>query len=264
MLIAQLTDIHVRPQRVLYQDVVDSNRMLLNAIDHLHSLDRRPDLVVITGDIVDKGHPDEYDNALELLKRLTIPYLVLPGNHDDRQAFRSAFSHHSYLPKFGPLHFCVDEHPIRIVGLDTTVPDLHHGALNDFGLSWLEKTLSQDKAKPTLILMHHPPFRTGIPYLDKYRCMNANSIETILRSFTNIEAILCGHVHRLIVRRWAGTVVIASPSTVTEIALQLNPKSKPQSFLGPRGCMLHLWNPEDGLVSHLSHIEKQDGPYPFF
>jgi len=44
VLIAQLSDVHVRPTGQLYKGVADSNRMLGDAIEHLHGLDRRPDL----------------------------------------------------------------------------------------------------------------------------------------------------------------------------------------------------------------------------
>ena len=264
MLIAQLSDLHVRPEGFLYKDVANSNDFLSNAIDHLHSLDRRPDLVVLTGDIVDCGSLVEYENAWRILRTLTIPYLVLPGNHDNRENLRKTFFTHTYLPTTGPMHFCVDDYPVRVVGLDTTIPSKHNGEIGNSGIEWLRATLSEDREKPTLVLMHHPPFVSGIPYLDEYRCMDSVSIGNVLKDFSNIEAVLCGHVHRLMVRRWAGTVVIASPSTATEIALQLNPGANPQSFLGPRACMLHLWSPEEGLVSHLSHINKFDGPYPFF
>lgn len=264
MLIAQLSDLHVRPEGLFYEDVADSNDLLYRAIDHLHSLDRRPDLVVLTGDIVDSGSLVEYANALKILSRLTIPYLVLPGNHDNRENFRKTFLSHTYLPTSGPMHFCVDDHPVRVVGLDTTVISKHHGEIGDSGAKWLRTTLTEDREKPTLVFMHHPPFVSGIPYLDEYRCVDSASIGNVLKDFSNIEAVLCGHVHRLMVRRWAGTVVIASPSTATEIALQLDPGANPQSFLGPCACMLHLWRPEEGLVSHLSHINEFEGPYPFF
>lgn len=67
MLIGQLSDMHIRPKGQLYHGVADSNRMLTQAIQHLHSLDRSPDLVLLTGDVVDEGHPDEYAAARELL-----------------------------------------------------------------------------------------------------------------------------------------------------------------------------------------------------
>ena len=112
--------------------------------------------------------------------------------------------------------------------------------------------------------MHHPPFVSGIPYLDEYRYVEAAPLESVLRSHSNIEAVLCGHVHRSMIRRWAGTVVVACPSTTTEIALQLRPEAEPLSYVGPPACLLHLWNPCHGLVSHTSYIGKYPGPYAFF
>jgi 3',5'-cyclic-AMP phosphodiesterase len=113
-------------------------------------------------------------------------------------------------------------------------------------------------------LIGDPTWSSGIPYLDEYRYINDDGLGSVLRSFPNIEAVLCGHVHRSMVRRWAGTIAIACPSTTTEIALQLRAESEPRSHLGPPACMLHLWSAAHGLVSHTSFIGNYPGPYPFF
>ena len=84
MCIRDRSDIHVRPRGRLYKDVVDSNRQFSEAIAHLQALDRQPDLVLITGDLVDEGRPDEYACLRELLSELTLPCRVIPGNHDSR------------------------------------------------------------------------------------------------------------------------------------------------------------------------------------
>jgi 3',5'-cyclic AMP phosphodiesterase CpdA len=264
MLIAQLSDVHVRPRGQRYKGVADSNRMFAEAIEHVQSLDRRPDLVVLTGDLVDEGHPDEYAMAVELLGALEIPYLVMPGNHDERNALRAAFPGHTYLPAHGPMHYHVDDFAVRIVALDVCVPGRHHGELDDQGLQWLARTLSERPDQPTVVLMHHPPFASGIPYLDGCRFADSAPLAAVLESFSHVEAVLCGHVHRSMVRRWAGTIVAACPSTTTEIALQLRPDAAPQSFLGPPACLLHWWDPAHGLVSHTSYIGHYPGPYPFF
>src|SRR6185436_10509013 len=98
MLFAQLSDVHVRPRGQLYKGVADSNGMLVAAIAHLHGLDRRPDLVIVSGDLVDEGQPDEYATAVSVLGTLAIPFIVMPGNHDHRDNFRAAFAAHAYLP----------------------------------------------------------------------------------------------------------------------------------------------------------------------
>jgi 3',5'-cyclic-AMP phosphodiesterase len=263
MLIAQLSDPHIRPAGVLYQGVADSNRMFAEAIAHLHQLDRRPDLLLLTGDLVDEGLPQEYAMVRELLRATTIPYLVIPGNHDHREHFRKAFTDQAYLPAEGPLHYCVDAHPVRIIGLDTCIPGKHHGHTDAQSLAWLSQVLSEGSGKPTLIMMHHPPFMSGIPYMDTYRYMDTQPLEAVIRGAPGVEMVVCGHVHRTMLRRWAGTVVCACPSTTTLIALQLQADAPPQSYIGPRACMLHLWDEGHGMISHLSHIGDFEGPYPF-
>ena len=264
MLIAQLSDIHVRPSGELYKGLVDSNRMFLDAIEHLEQLDQRPDLVMITGDLVDDGDPREYRTVVDLLQTLTIPYLVLPGNHDRRDALLHAFESHTYLPTTGPLNYCIDTYPLRIVALDSCLRGKHEGALEPSSLDWLQSTLAADRTKPTLIVLHHPPFVSGIPYLDTYRFIDHRPLEAIVSSCDNIEAVLCGHVHRPMFRRWAKTVVAACPSTTTQIALQFQARASPKSYQGPASCLLHIWNPEHGLISHVSYIGKYPGPYAFF
>lgn len=283
LLIAQLSDIHLRPRGRLYKDVTDSNQQFRAAIHHLQTIDRRPDLVVITGDLVDEGHADEYASVLELLKELAMPCLVMPGNHDDRERLRAVMAElrssadspasavgsllpppGALLPAPAPLHYVVETFPVRIVAFDACVPGRHHGQASENDLAWLERALTADRTKPTLLLMHHPPFVSGIPYLDQYRYFGEAALAELVRAAPNIEAVLCGHVHRLMTRRWAGTQVLACPSTTTEIALQLQPDASPKSYLGPPACLLHWWTPSHGLVSHLSHIGSFAGPFPFF
>src|SRR6478609_7626844 len=132
MLIAQLSDPHVRPDRVLYHAVACSNAQFPPAIAELHALDPRPDLVLLSGDLVDEGTPPEYAKLRALLRGLEIPSLVIPGNHDDRDAFRSAFRDHDYLPDTGPLQYAAGTYgPVRIVALDVTLPGRHHGAIDE-------------------------------------------------------------------------------------------------------------------------------------
>jgi 3',5'-cyclic-AMP phosphodiesterase len=264
MIVAQISDPHVCASGVLYKGVADSNRMLQEAIDHIHQLDVEPDLVLITGDIVGDGFPEEYEVALRILENLKIAYLVMPGNHDHHVNFRMAFGAHIYLPLNGQLHYAVDDYPLRIVSFDACHDGEHHGAADAIGLAWLDETLSANETKPTLLLLHHPPFISGISYLDEYRFFDDGKLEAMVRKHRNIEAVLVGHVHRSIVHKWAGTIVQCCPSTTTEIALRLNPEAQPQSYLGPPACLIHVWNEKVGLVTHLSYIGKYEGPFNFF
>lgn len=263
LLIAQLSDLHVRPKGELYKGVADSNQMLTDAIRHLQRLDRQADLVLISGDLVDEGRPEEYSMLRELLAELSTPYFVIPGNHDERENFRTTFADHQYLPATGALHYCIDDYPVRIIALDSTVCGEHYGRLDEAGLAWLEACLSSAEDKPTIVMLHHPPFLSGISYMDSYRLLEPERLASVLARHSNVELVVCGHLHRSMTRRWAGTLVSSCPSTTTEIALQLNPTAKSRSMVGPRACMLHHWQPNQGLLTHISNIGPFGGPYPF-
>jgi len=259
MLVAQISDPHVRPIGEHYKDAVDSNRMFADAIEHLNHLDPRPDLVLLTGDLVDEGQEAEYASLRALLAALERPCLLMPGNHDDRETLARCFPDHGYLPRQGPKHFTMDCPPLHIVALDTTVPGDHHGAVDDAGLAWLEAALQAAKGAPTLVLMHHPPIVTGIPYIDKYMCRQPERLEAVVGRFPNVERVLCGHVHRPIVQRWAGTLLERRHE---RCIAHLRPDAPPASFREPPACLLHRWH--DGtLVTHTSYIGRFDGPYPF-
>jgi Icc protein len=197
VLIAQLSDPHVRPDGELYQGVVDSNAMFVSAIAHVNALDPRPDLVLLSGDLVDKGDPAEYAMLRRLLAALDIPTLVIPGNHDNREAFRAAFGDYRYLPAAGPMNYVAASHgPVRIIGFDVTLPGLHHGAIDEAGARWLDEALAAEPNRPTVIMMHQPPFESGVPYLDDYLCRDGGRLAEVVARHANVERIVCGHVHR--------------------------------------------------------------------
>ena len=91
MLIAQITDLHIDEPGGFMRRFVDANAKLERAIDYLHTRVERPDAVVATGDLTNDGRPEQFDLLRALLERLEIPIYLIPGNHDEREVFRSAF-----------------------------------------------------------------------------------------------------------------------------------------------------------------------------
>lgn len=264
MLIAQLSDPHVRPEGVLYQGVVDSNAQFATAIAQVNALDPRPDLVLLTGDLVDHGQEDEYTTLLRLLEALHIPVLAIPGNHDEREAFRRAFAGQPWLPAGGPIDYVVgDRGALRVVALDVTLPGHHHGVMSEAAAVWLDDVLSAEPERPTIVMMHQPPFATGIPYMDPYDCREGHRLAAVIERHPQVERILCGHVHRLMQMRFGGTLLCTAPSTTTTIALQLRPDARPASYIEPPGMLLHHWQEGRGLVSHFVPIGTFPGPFPF-
>lgn len=264
MLIAHLSDPHVRPEGELYQGVVDSNAQFAAAIAHVNALDPRPALVLLSGDLVDHGHAGEYAMLARLLADLAIPVLAIPGNHDERNAFRTAFAGQSWLPASGPINYAVGTlGPVRIVTLDVTLRGLHHGAVSEEGAAWLERVLSEEPARPTIVMMHQPPFDTGIPYMDPYSCREGQRLAAVVARHPQVERILCGHVHRVMQIRFGGSTLCTAPSTTTAIALQLRPDAAPASHIEPPAMLLHHWREGTGLITHFVPIGTFPGPYPF-
>lgn len=264
MIIAQLSDPHVCAPGELYQGQVDSNAMFEAAIQRLNALEPAPDLVVITGDLTEHATAIEYEHVRALLAPVRQPILAIPGNHDEREAFRCAFVDLG-LPAAGPLHFSSVEHgPVRIIGLDISVPGHHHGDFDEATEGWLGAVLAAEPDRPTLILMHQPPFETGIGFIDTYRCFGSRRLEALVARYPVIERVLCGHVHRHIVRRFGGTLLMTAPSTTTAIALRLGAGDEPASYVEPPAMLLHHWRPDGGLVTHHVPIDVGTGPLPFF
>ena len=81
--------------------------------------------MVISGDLVDFGRPDEYALLATELARLHMPFYLVPGNHDVREHLLATFASHTYLPlnAHAPLDWVVEEHPVRLIGLDTPSVD---------------------------------------------------------------------------------------------------------------------------------------------
>jgi 3',5'-cyclic-AMP phosphodiesterase len=263
MLIVQITDTHVtRPGEQAY-GVVDTATCLERAVAALNALDPLPDLAVVTGDLVDRGEAEEYAHLRVLLAPLRMPVVVIAGNHDSREELRTAFAADGYLPRDGFLHFTIDDYPLRLVALDTLVPGQGGGTLCAERLAWLDQALAAAPDRPTVVLMHHPPFATGIAGMDRIGLVGAAEFAGIARRHPQVERILCGHLHRAIAARFAGTLAGTAPSTAHQLMLDIDRDLPPRFTLEPAGYQLHQWRQDAGLVTHTALIGDWPGPYPF-
>ena len=264
MLIAQLSDPHIKSPGQLLYDRVDTAGYLERAVAHVLKLDPLPDVVVMTGDLVDGGKPEEYAHLRRLIAPLPMPVYVIPGNHDAREPLRAAFADKGYFPASGFLQYAVEGWPIRLIALDTLVEGKGHGELCAERLAWLEARLGEQPDKPTMLFMHHPPFDCGIETCDKSRLLDgADRLAALVRRHGNIERATCGHVHRPIQVRWAGTMASIAPSTAHQATLDLHEHSRLTMMMEPPAIALHQWRPGTGLVTHVSYVGEFDGPKPF-
>jgi 3',5'-cyclic AMP phosphodiesterase CpdA len=251
VVIAQMSDTHIGEPGYRCAGVVDTAALLEQAVEHVNRLD--PDIVLVTGDLVDSGGVGEYAHLRSLLARLDAPVHLLPGNHDDREAMRSAF------PRFQRV---VEAGPVLLILLDDVIPGSPCGRLGDEQLAWLDLTLAADPRRPTVVALHHPPFLTGIAHMDAMGLEDAAAFGQVIERHPHVERVVCGHLHRPIVTRWCGTLALTAPSVAHQVALDLGPDGPARFVFEPPAVLLHRWS-DGGLVTHVSYVGAYDGPYRF-
>ena len=263
MLLAQISDLHVMPKGEVAYGRVDTAGMLREAIAHLNRLDPQPEAVLITGDLADKGQRAAYAHLREILADLRAPYYVIPGNHDKVAEFRLAFADQPYLPTTGEfINYAIESLPLRLVALDSIVPGRTRGTLCDERLAWLDRTLAERPDAPTLVMMHHAPFVTGLQHLDEVGMDRSDALERVIARHPQVERVLCGHVHRSTQIRFGGTIVSTCPSTAHQAALDLRPNGIDSFTLEPPGFQLHRWTGRV-LFTHTLNVGRFEGPFPF-
>ncbi|QKG24860.1 phosphodiesterase [Actinomadura verrucosospora] len=245
-IIAQLSDIHLAAGRD--GEVDDGSgpvRALRAAVSSLLALPARPDAVVLTGDLADGGLPEEYARLHALLSPLPMAVYPMPGNHDDRDALRTAFADHPAVVATGvapqaPVQYAVDVAGVRLVCCDTTVDGHPHGHLSEERLAWLDKTLAAAPGAPTVVATHHPPFPIGIRFIDDMRFVDPAGFAEVIARHPQVVRIISGHVHRGSVGSLAGTVSTTCPSTYRQLFLDLTHPGRAAVTGEPAGFAVHL------------------------
>lgn len=245
MLIAQISDTHIlttasdRSAARLRADclqrcVADANR-------------QRPDAVLFTGDTVQHGQAEEYARLRELLAPLEAPLYLVPGNRDDKNEMRAAFSDKDYFRGSDEfLHYAIEDYDVRLVGIDSTVKSERKGRFCLERQAWLDRTLREQPDRQTLLFIHHPPFDVGDHYIGGYRRPEeAAALEAIVKGHSQVVGLLCGHVHWPIERDWAGTDARITPSVAVDLRKGVN-ETEAQ---GRPIYMLHHVSCETSLIS---------------
>ena len=266
LLIAQISDLHIKQRGELAYRRVDTAAALTRCIATLNRFTPRPDLVVISGDLVDTPLAAEYDHLKALLAPLDLPFAAIPGNHDSPELMRAALPNLGYAQSSGALHSMRKVGDVDIVLLDSTVPGAAHGALDSASLEWLDTVLGASAARPALLFLHHPPFVTGITHMDVQNLRNAADLAALIRRHPRARLFAAGHVHRAALTTFDGVAATICPAPNHAVALDLAAHLPPSFTIEPPAFHLHAWLPGDNfgsLVTHSVLIGDFDGPHPF-
>jgi 3',5'-cyclic AMP phosphodiesterase CpdA len=255
MQIVQLSDLHLRaPGKLLYRQI-DTAKYLAAAVARINALQPAPACVVLSGDLTDCGSAEEYAHLRQHLSSLTMPWHLMPGNHDHRENLRDAFPEQAW---HGGALCCqrVDALGATLLLLDSIVPGSEGGAIGDAQLEWLDAAAPRDRA--CVLFLHHPPVATGIAGMDRIGLSNAGRLAEWLQGRPEIRLLAAGHVHRMVATEFAGRLLVIAPSPAHQIALDLSGDGSELAWCRePGGMVVHHF---DGahFVSHYLPIEMAE------
>lgn len=177
-----------------------NNDLLDRAIRYI--VDRKPDGVIFTGDVVSTSDPREFEAALPHYQPLmdsTIPVICAPGNHD-------------FYVKAGNCRDAVKQFYTRLCGNDCSAPAcrkignvrvitlpearpvpiwLSCGYLTGETVQFVLDEVKKDDPSPIILAGHFPiledSWRRGL--------RNAEQLRELLRN-GKIALSLCGHIHK--------------------------------------------------------------------
>jgi 3',5'-cyclic AMP phosphodiesterase CpdA len=227
--IAQISDVHIGGPNPGAGD------RFSQAIDAINDMSRQPDLVLVTGDLTHSGVPSEWAEFRERIGPLRARWDAVRGNHD-RQ-----------IDSFAG-HRSIDLDDLHVVLTDTSADQFDAA-----DAAWLEADLAAHAGRPTAIAIHHPPFETGIWWMDCVGLRGAERFEAVVRQNPQVRHVMSGHVHRPITTGWAGCLVTVCPSTDRAIAGDLDPSHDPAMTNEPPMIALHGYL-ADTVVSHVVSV----------
>ena len=256
-LIAHISDTHFLGGGQALFGAVDTDTTVYMAMAQLERSGLRPDALVFTGDIADRGEAAAYRRVRDIVEsaaeRMGAPVIWVMGNHDKREAFRTELLREE--GSTAPVDRVFDIGGVRIIALDTSVPGYHHGDLSDAQLVWLSDVLSEPAPHGSLLALHHPPVPTMLPLMDILELRHQARLAEVVTG-SDIRGILGGHLHYATTGLFAGIPVSVAAATCYTVDLTA-PRDSLNGLQG--GQSINLVHVYDNQIVH-SHVALGEFP----
>lgn len=241
--VIQLSDTHLDPMARKFRDNWETALAYINAA--------KPDLVVHSGDV----NCDDPDNEISQnfacaeLNRLSVPWMVIPGNHDigdgppDPVFGQTVTSERCtrFCERYGADHWVKDAGAWTLLGinsliLDTGLPE------EETQWTWLSETLEKCGNKPIALFLHKPPFLANFEETQNTSSTlsfyGRKRLATLVAK-SNVRLIASGHRHEY--RYYKGEIPVCwAPSTA--FTLDQGTPSPPPNSRQVNGLLEHKFS----------------------
>ena len=224
--ILQVTDLHLLTPSAFItdNDNIDSDEAAIyqhsfeKVLQQALNEDIRCDLILVTGDLVNKIIPTIYDHIFKVLEATNIPFACIAGNHDvtDEVGCHLPFLQRTLVaqpadPRLLSQHIIETDH-WQLLLLDSSISGEVAGEITPADMNWLCERLGACD-KPTLIALHHHVIPVGSAWIDAHMVGNSEDFWQHMLAFEHLKVIISGHIHQDQVRYRQGVSVYTTPST---------------------------------------------------
>lgn len=238
-LLVQITDTHITHKGTLLYGQSDTPENLRDTVTEINRIRPLPDMVIVTGDLVETPDRESYEHFKELIAPLKVPVYVIPGNHDDPDLMRELFAETGSFPTTDATHQYAIEHPdFRLLALNSHAEASELPELDGDHLEWLRRELPKSE-KPTLIALHHPPMVTGIEFIDMGGTEWFQGLREVLDGADNVHLVICGHCHIDMAGRIGRVPVYMSGSVAHQLLADRGMDIAPSFDVRPAPPVLH-------------------------
>lgn len=214
----------------------------------------RPDLVVHTGDVINNipDSEEDFEFASFQVRRLTVPWRIVPGNHDigdippdPFHGLTTAERLDRWARHFGEDRWAQVVEGWLLVGINSQLLESPFPELEQAQWDWLDEIVEQHSTLPIALFLHKPPCLFSLD--DDLRVNKAIGPAARARLLEmarsgRLKMIGCGHLHEFMTLESFGVLIVAAPG------LAMAPDTGPTRGLGARcdGAVEYLFS-ENGM-----------------
>ena len=251
--VVQVTDSHLFENHDGNLLSVSTNESFSAVLDEILKQQQPIDVVLATGDISQDHTDASYQYFVDHIACLNAPCFWLPGNHDEIPLMHSNLN---VQPVFPDKHVLVGEH-WQFILLDSQVTGVPHGRLSSEQLDFMQQKLREYSDRHTFVCLHHHSKLVNSQWLDQHTLKNSEEFWKALEGFSNVKAVVGGHVHQELDTMHNGVRLLATPSTCIQFKPNSDQFALDNQSPGWREFILHSNGEFETIVKRLPNKQFQ-------